>query len=344
VAAGPHNDLTDVAGLRVGHRQRKGRGWLTGTTVVLAPPATMGSIDVRGGGPATRESDAFSPTTLVQRVDAVCLSGGSAFGLAAADGVMGWLAERNVGLSVGPQPAHVVPIVGGASLFDLGEGGTWGNRPDASWGAAAAQAASARRIVQGSAGVGTGARTGLGVGTPMKGGIGSASVVLDDGVTVAALVAANPGGSVVDPATGVLYGIGFGLDGEFAHIARPKRAEAAAPWPPAGDHRRAAGNTVLAVVATNARLTKSEAYRLAVAGHDGMARAIRPVHGMGDGDVVFALATGASELPVDTARLNRLMAAAADTVTRSIVHAVLAATGVAGLPAYLDRYPSARRA
>jgi L-aminopeptidase/D-esterase-like protein len=343
VPAGPHNDLTDVAGLKVGHKHRKGRGWLTGTTVVLAPPGTMGSIDVRGGGPATRESDALAPTTLVQRVDAVCLSGGSAFGLAAADGVMGWLAARNVGISVGPAPEHVVPIVGAAALFDLGEGGVWDHRPDAGWGTAAAQAASARPIPLGTAGAGTGARTGLGAGTPLKGGIGSASVVLPNGVTVAALVCINPGGGVVDPDTGVLYGLPFGLPGEFAHLAPPKRADVRQPWGSAGDRRRAGGHTVLALVATDVRLTKPEANRLAMAGHDGMARAIRPIHGMGDGDVVFSLATGSVELPVDPYTLTGLMGAAADCVTRSVVHGVLAATGAPGLPAYLERYPSALR-
>jgi putative pantetheine hydrolase len=160
---------------------------------------------------------------------------------------------------------------------------------------------------------------------------------------VAALVAINPGGGVVDPALGVLYGARFGLPGEFDHLAPPKRAEARQPWAPAGDRSRAAGNTALAVVATDVRLTKPEANRLAMAGHDGLARGIRPIHGMGDGDVVFSLATGALEQAVDPRRLSELMAAGADAVTRAIVHGVLAATGIPGLPAYLDRYPSALR-
>jgi L-aminopeptidase/D-esterase-like protein len=156
-------------------------------------------------------------------------------------------------------------------------------------------------------------------------------------------VCVNPGGGVIDPNTGVLYGAAFGLPGEFGDLAPPTRAEVRQPWAPVGDRRRAGGNTVLAVVATDARLTKPEAHRLAMAGHDGMARGIRPIHGMGDGDVVFSLATGTLDLPMDPRTLSELMAASADAVTRSVVHGVLAATGAPGLPAYLERYPSARR-
>jgi putative pantetheine hydrolase len=347
--AGAHNDLTDVAGILVGHHHRRGRGWLTGTTVVIPPRGTVGSVDVRGGGPATRETDALAPTALVATVDAICLSGGSAYGLATADGVMEWLAARGVGFPVGPSAYEVVPIVGTAALFDLGAGGLFANRPDASWGAAAAGSATRRRIRQGCVGAGTGARSGLRTGLPLKAGLGSASVVLPGGLTVAALVAVNPGGSVVDPGTGELYGARFGLPGEFADLRRPAAADLAKPgagpaivaWPPPRQ-------TVLAVVATDAGLTKGECNRLAVAGHDGMARAIRPIHGMADGDVVFSLATGDRDLPAEpvpprAAHVSELMAAAADAVTRAVTHGILAATAMGGLPSYFDRYPSARR-
>lgn len=348
VFAGPHNDLTDVAGIRVGHHQRASGRWLTGTTVVLPPPDTVAGVDVRGGGPGTRETDLLDPRAMMQRVDALCLTGGSAYGLAAADGVMQRLAEQHRGFVVGPEPHHVVPIVPSAVLFDLGAGGDFRNRPDASFGYRAARAASARPVRQGSVGAGTGAHA-----ASLKGGIGSASVVLPSGVTVAALVAANPAGSVVDPANGELWAVRYGLPGEFRHVRRPNRAEVAAanakvPQPPQL-------NTTLAVVATDAVLDKSECTRLAMAAHDGMARAIRPIHTLVDGDVAFALATGSVELPDEgtssgiiraratrPAQVSVLIAAAADAVARAIAHAVLAATSAGGMTSYLDEYPSAR--
>jgi putative pantetheine hydrolase len=346
---GRHNDLTDVAGIRVGHHQRRGRGWLTGTTVVLTPPGTVGGVDVRGGGPSTRETDALSPTTLVDAVHAVVLSGGSSYGLAAATGVTDWLGDRHVGFPVGPEPHQVVPIVPAACLFDLGAGGSFAHRPDAMFGRAAAEAATARAFRQGTVGAGTGAHAGA-----LKGGVGSASVVLPSGITVAALVALNPGGSVVDPATGDLYGRRHLLAGELPGLRRPNAADArAARAGPAGP--AAAGNTLLAVVATDAALAKHECTRLAVAGHDGMARAVRPIHAMTDGDLVFALATGRHPLPDDASpgmlrpssfrpgQLTVLMTAAADAVTRAIVHAVVAATSTATMTSYLERYPSAGR-
>jgi L-aminopeptidase/D-esterase-like protein len=347
-AVGRHNDLTDVAGILVGHHQRRGRGWLTGTTVVLTPPNTVGGVDVRGGGPSSRETDALSPTTLVGAVHAVVLSGGSSYGLAAATGVTDWLGARHVGFPVGPEPHQVVPIVPAACLFDLGAGGSFNHRPDATFGRAAAEAATGRAVRQGTIGAGTGAHAG-----PLKGGIGSASVVLPNGITVAALVALNPGGSVVDPATGDLYGRRHLLPGELPSLRRPSAADArAARFVPGGPP--SGGNTLLAVVATDAELAKHECTRLAVAGHDGMARAVRPIHTMTDGDIVFALATGDRPLPDDTSpgvlrppsfrpgQLTVLMTAAADTVTRAIVHAVVAATSTPIMTSYLDRYPSAR--
>jgi putative pantetheine hydrolase len=349
--AGPHNDLTDVGGVRVGHHDRRGRGWLTGTTVVLPPPGTVGSVDVRGGGPSTRETDALAPTALVEVVHAIVLSGGSSYGLAAAGGVMDWLGERHVGFPVGDRPEQVVPIVAAACLFDLAAGGRFDLRPDASFGRAAAEAASVRRLRQGGVGAGTGAHAGA-----LKGGIGSASIVLPGGVTVAALVAVNPGGSVVEPSTGLLYGARHLLGGELA-LRRPSGTDLRAArddgFTDLRARRPAERNTLLAVVATDAALGKGECSRLAAAGHDGMARAVRPIHTMTDGDVVFSLATGRRPLPdapssgmiqpaeTRPGQVSALMGAAADTVTRAIVHAVVAARSAGGLPGYLERYPTA---
>ncbi|HUX04477.1 MAG TPA: P1 family peptidase [Acidimicrobiales bacterium] len=344
---GPKNDLSDVEGIRVGHHQRIDEQWLSGTTVILPPSGTVGSVDVRGGGPSTRETDALSPTTLVTSVDAVCLSGGSSYGLAAADGVMRLLEERRTGLRVGPDASHVVPIVPAACLFDIVGGGAFTSRPDASFGRAALEAAD-MNFAQGTVGAGTGARAG-----GLKGGIGSASVVLENGVTVAAMVALNSGGNIVDPRTGELYGRRYGLSGEFDHLSSPSAqdVELARQWL----NGPRARNTVLMVVATDAALTKSECCRIAMAAHDGLARAVTPVHCMTDGDVVFSLATGAVELPqgtgngvitTDSSRpehLDVLMAAGANAVTRAVVHAALNAAGVTNIPSYLDVYPSARR-
>lgn len=361
--AGPRNDLTDVVGLAVGHHQRRGRGWLTGTTVVITPPGTVGGCDVRGGGPGTRETDLLDPRNMVEHVDAICLTGGSAYGLAAADGVMRVLEERHRGFRVGVGPERVVPIVPSAVLFDLGTGGNFRSRPDAGFGERATTAARTRRIAQGTVGAGTGAH----IGPLLKGGIGSASVVLPSGITVAALVALNPSGSTFDPTTGELWGRRHGLAGEFDGYGRPTEEEL--------EHHRTlsetvmadraedetATNTTLAVVATDARLEVAECTRLAGSAHDGMARAISPVHTYHDGDVAFTLATGAVELPDERrngiiratstrpAQLGPLLAAAADVVARAIVHATLTATSVRApgtavgrLISYLDQFPTAR--
>jgi L-aminopeptidase/D-esterase-like protein len=203
-ATGPLDALTDVAGLRVGHAQVAGAGALSGTTVVLAPEGgAIAAVDVRGGGPGTRETDALDPRNLVQRVDAVVLTGGSAYGLDAASGVMAWLEEQGRGVRVDPDPAHVVPVVPAACIFDLGRGGDWRARPDASTGRAAVEDAAGTEpgapVVEGGVGAGTGAVAGQ-----LKGGVGTASVRLASGITVGALVVVNAAGSVVDPRTGVL--------------------------------------------------------------------------------------------------------------------------------------------
>ncbi|MGW2822185.1 P1 family peptidase [Streptomyces sp. NPDC001443] len=334
--------LTDVAGVRVGHATRTGEGWLTGTTVVLAPEGgAVAAVDVRGGGPGTKETDALDPRNLVERVDAIVLTGGSAYGLDAASGVMAWLEEQGRGVSVGSDPAHVVPVVPAACIFDLGRGGSFRARPDAATGRAAVEAAAATApgapVPEGCVGAGTGAAAGV-----LKGGIGTASAVLESGITVAALVVANAAGSVMDPETGALYGEYFQGRVEYPsaqvhRAARLRLAEAARRNTPPPL------NTTLAVVATEARLSKAQAQKLAGTAHDGIARAVRPVHLLHDGDTVFTLATGAHPLDSEDSEdsegikdierpraLNELLEAGADLVTRAIVRAVRAAESVDG--------------
>ncbi|HEX5403792.1 MAG TPA: P1 family peptidase [Pseudonocardiaceae bacterium] len=331
---GPHNAITDVAGVSVGHHQRLGAGWATGTTVVLVPAGATGAVDGRGGAPGTRETDLLAPENLVRKAHAVCLAGGSAFGLAAADGVMRWLAERHHGFPVGAAPHEVVPIVPAAVLFDLPRS-DWGNRPDADFGYAACRSATDGVVEQGTVGAGTGAKLGA-----LKGGIGTASTVLESGAVVGALVAANASGEAVDLATGLPWAADLELAGEFG-VRWPDQ-----PFTPSADS--APLNTTIGVVAVDAELTKAEAKRIAMAGQDGLVRAVRPAHRMFDGDTVFALATGARPLsevagtfaePARAAELDRLCAAAADTFARAMVHALLAATAVPGLAAYRDIWP-----
>ncbi|SFC17911.1 P1 family peptidase [Streptomyces aidingensis] len=340
--------ITDVAGLRVGHAQWIGGGRLTGVTVVLAPEGgTVAAVDVRGGGPGTRETDALDPRNLVERIDAVVLAGGSAFGLAAADGVMAWLEERRRGYPVGPEPEQVVPVVPAAVLFDLGRGGDWRARPDAALGRAAARAAAAGdggTVPEGNTGAGTGAVAGV-----LKGGTGTAAVRLASGATVAALVAVNSSGSVLDPDTGALYGDPGRVPAPEVHAAALRRLaeaeRASAPRPAPGTAPGGPLNTTLAVVATDAALSRPQAQKLAGTAHDGLARAIRPVHLLTDGDTVFALATGAQPLSAEqpaVAAVNEILAAGAEVLCRAVVRAVLAAGSVttpAGhFPAYRDLY------
>ncbi|MEU6167280.1 P1 family peptidase [Streptomyces tanashiensis] len=321
--------ITDVTGLRVGHARVAGPGALSGTTVVLAPEGgAVAAVDVRGGGPGTRETDALDPRNVVQRIDAVVLTGGSAYGLDSAGGVMAWLEERNRGVRVGPDPSHVVPVVPAACVFDLGRGGDFRARPDAATGRAAVEAAAASgdhaRVETGAVGAGTGAVAG-----GLRGGVGTASTVLDSGITVGALVVLNAAGSVIDPTNGVPYGCYYTAgrlvfpETSVHKAARRRLAEAreASVRPPL--------NTTLAVVATDAALTRAQAQKVAGTAHDGIARAVRPVHLMNDGDTVFALATGTRELPEEPGplALNEILAAGADLVTRAIVRAVLAAPG-----------------
>ncbi|MGW0731498.1 P1 family peptidase [Streptomyces sp. NPDC002851] len=334
-ATGPNDSLTDVRGLRVGHATRAGDGRLTGTTVVLAPEGgAVAAVDVRGGGPGTRETDALDPRNLVQRIDAVVLTGGSAYGLDAASGVMAWLEEQGRGVPVGGA-GQVVPVVPAACLFDLGRGGDWRSRPDTALGREAVEhaAASSVEVPQGNVGAGTGAVVG-----GMKGGIGTASLRLGSGHTVAAIAAVNAVGSAVDPETGVLYGRYYTGGGatppDPAAHARAQAELAAAREESARRQSAATGplNTTLAVVATDAPLTRAQAQKLAGTSHDGLARAVRPVHLLYDGDTVFTLATGERPLPEDESAallaVNAILAAGADAVTRAIVKAVAAADSV----------------
>ncbi|MEU1815321.1 P1 family peptidase [Streptomyces roseifaciens] len=358
-APGAMDALTDVPGIRVGHANRTGPGALTGTTVILtAEGGAVAAVDVRGGGPGTRETDALDPRNLVQRVEAVVLTGGSAFGLDAASGVMAWLEDSGRGFRAGPDPSQVVPVVPAAALFDLGRGGDWRARPDAALGREAAEAAAREDVgapvVQGNVGAGTGAVAG-----GLKGGVGTASAVLPSGTTVAALAVVNAAGSVADPATGLLYGR---LYEGVVEVPEKKRHEAAqkrlAEAREESAKRSAASvrpplNTTLVVVATDAALTRAQAQKLAGTAHDGLARAIRPVHLLNDGDTVFALATGdrplvAEDVFGDTAvllaagALNEILAAGADVVTRAVAKGALAAESVDGpggvFPSYGELY------
>jgi L-aminopeptidase/D-esterase-like protein len=306
------SSICDVAGIEVGHATDKRRP--TGCTVVLARAGAVGAVDVRGAAPGTRETDLLAPQNVVDRVHAVLLSGGSAFGLDAAGGVMRWLDERGIGLEVGPAR---VPIVPAAVLFDLPVGDAR-IRPDAQAGYAACEAAGRGAPAEGNVGAGAGALVGkiFGLSRAMKGGIGTASVTVD-GVTVGAIVACNALGDIVDPATGRVIAGARTADGRSlldAHAAL-LRGEEARPILPGS-------NTTIGVLATDAVLTKIQAGRLATQGHDGLARCIRPVHTLSDGDALFALATGASGR---TLGMMTLGAMAAEACTQAVLRAIRAA-------------------
>ncbi len=335
--------ITDVDGIRVGQAQRVGDGWLTGVTVVVPPPeGAVAGVDVRGGGPGTRETDLLDPRNLVERVHAIVLTGGSALGLAAADGVAQALLAEGIGLAVGgalgmpPVPGEVVPIVPAAVVFDLGRGGSFGNAPDAALGAEAYAAASTR-VVEGNAGAGTGTRAG-----GLKGGVGTASTRLPDGAGVGALVVVNAVGSAVDPRTGELWAARLCETGDLSTLRRPDPADlatydairAASAPPPPGQA------TCLVALATDVTLTKAQCAKVAGSGHDGLARAINPVHTMLDGDTVFTLATGARPAP-DLLGFHALVTAAGDVVTRAVARAMLAAESTHDLRSYREVFPSA---
>jgi L-aminopeptidase/D-esterase-like protein len=314
--------FTAVAGLKVGHFTDPRRP--TGCTVVLCENGAVAGVDVRGAAPGTRETELLAPTQTVERVHAIILAGGSAFGLDAASGVVRWLEERGVGLDVG---AVRVPIVPAAILFDLALGDPT-VRPDAAAGYAACSAASGEPPAQGSIGAGAGATVGklFGFERAMRGGIGHAALRVG-GVTVAALVAVNAVGDVVDPQSGRIVAGARGDDGRaLGQTAALLRGEVPAL-------ARGGAATTIGVIATDARLTKVQATRLAQIGHDGLARTIDPVHTAIDGDTLFALATGTSSSTADPIALG---AAAAAVVAQAVLNAVRHATGVPGAPSARD--------
>jgi L-aminopeptidase/D-esterase-like protein len=319
--------LTAVDGIKVGHHTLDARP--TGCTVILAEGGATAGVDVRGSAPATRETDLLNPTNTIQQVHAIVLSGGSAFGLDAAGGVMKFLEEKRVGFAIG---GGVVPIVPAASLFDLGVG-DGRIRPAADCGYAAARAATAGPVAEGNVGAGAGATVGKmrGSNLAMKGGLGTEAIHLGDGLVIAALVAVNAVGNVIDPATGRTIA---GVRTEDGQRLFDLRSWLRAPTP--APKARPLENTTLGVVATNAVLTKVQAAKLAARAHDGFARAIYPAHTSFDGDAIFALATGTHPAPADVDRLSNL---AADVMAEAIVRAVRAATGIPGYPAARDIRP-----
>ncbi len=336
------SSITDVGGIRTGHYHRRdpdaalGAGWASGVTVVVAPPGTVGAVDSRGGAPGSRETDLLDPANSVRYVDAVIIAGGSAYGLAAADGVMRWLEEHDRGVAVN---GALVPIVPGAVIFDL-EVGDWRCRPTAEFGYAACAAASTE-VAVGTVGAGVGARAGV-----LKGGVGTASTTLACGVTVGAVVVVNCAGDVVDATTGLPW-LTYLAD-EFGLMSPPAEQIAALA---ALESRLPPLNTTVGVVATDAALSPAGCRRVATAAHDGLARAIRPAHTPLDGDMVFALATGAVEVPPtaetpaafspETALATEVGAAAADCMACAVLVGVLAAESVAGIPTYRGLLPGA---
>jgi L-aminopeptidase/D-esterase-like protein len=329
----PNRTLTAVEGIRVGHHTLAERP--TGCTVILVDGDASGGVSQRGGAPGTRETDLLNPLNLVDKVNAVVLAGGSAFGLDAATGTVRWLEEHNVGWDV---RIAKVPIVPAAILFDLPVGDDPKIRPTADCGYKAAAAASTAPVPEGSVGAGAGATVGklggfgehagypAGSLKPTKSGVGSAAIRLQNGLVVAAIVAVNAVGDIVDPSTGRIVSGVRAPDGTFVD-ARKLLLDGSIDSPRPGE------NTTIGVVATNARLTKAEASRMALMADDGYARAIVPSHTNGDGDTVFSLATGRWS---GTADISMVGALAAEAMAEAVVRAGTQATGIPGLPAARD--------
>lgn len=318
--------LTAIDGFRVGHATYDAAS--TGCTVILCPAGTMGGVDQRGGAPATRELDLLRPMRLNERVDAVLLSGGSAYGLDAAGGVMRWLEERGIGFDVG---VGVVPIVPAACIFDLGIGGDPSVRPDAALGYGACEAASVGPITEGNAGAGAGATVGkfLGPQFMSKGGLGTALVELEGGLQIAALMVVNALGNVIAADGSILAGARDPQGGKgFVPAAAALPMLAGMPSKP-GDF---SGNTVIGVVATNARLTKEETNKVAQMAHDGLARAVSPAHTLMDGDTIIALASGSA----GPANANVIGAFAANVTAEAIRRAAQNAVSLPGVPSAAD--------
>ena len=327
------NSITDVPGIAVGHAQDAEA--LTGCTVILAQKGAVAGVDQRGGAPGTRETDLLSPFNLVSEIHAILLSGGSAFGLDAAAGVMRYLEEQKIGFETG---VAKVPIVPAAVLFDLALGSA-DVRPDAEMGYRAAQAATPEDAQVGNLGAGMGATVGkiLGVPNSMKAGLGTASIDIGGGVIVGAIVAVNAFGDVISPQTGTILAgarpaqvgpVKVGGDGEFAdtlHVMQTLPGRTVMKL-------ATRANTVIGVVATNAKLTKAEAGRVAQMAQDGLARCIRPAHTMLDGDTIFALSTGRKKADVST-----VGAFAAEAMMQAILRGTQSATSLGGVPGLGDR-------
>jgi L-aminopeptidase/D-esterase-like protein len=316
---GPLNLITDVAGLRVG--QALDARVRSGVTVILPGERAICAVDVRGGGPGTRETDALASDTLVDAADAVVLAGGSVYGLAAADGVTTWLGARGRGYGLVTTPGVPrAPIVPAAILYDLANGGdkAWGmDPPYRALGIAAAEVADVG-FELGTAGAGAGAMAGA-----LKGGLGSASAVTADGFTVGALAAVNSFGSVTAPGGRAFWAAPYEIAGEFGGMALGEARAGPEDWGRAKRDGAPRANTTLACVAVDAVLSPAQARRLAIMAQDGLARAIRPVHAPFDGDVVFALATGRRPLgPDETLTLTRLGSLAADCLARAVARGV----------------------
>jgi L-aminopeptidase/D-esterase-like protein len=332
VGPGPTNSITDVPGIKVGHFTRSDSGYRSGTTVIRTEQGATAGYSQMGGAPGTKETDLLKPGGQVRAVQAIVLSGGSAFGLDAATGVMQWMEERNFGVRVG---GGVVPIVPAAILMDLGRGGEFKKRPDASFGYKAADAASTAPVKSGRIGMGMGAGWGM----------GTASVKLSNGYTVAAIVGLNPAGSPVDPRTCLPLGLFLELGTEF-NVVQPKaeecQAAATGRGGPEDGSDNAPRNTTIALVATDAPLFDLEAGRMAEIANAGLARSIRPIHGIGDGDTVFGMATTPPDKQLGNADLQAIFNAGADALGRAVVHAVLESQKVGNSRlGYCQQYPSA---
>jgi len=322
---GPNNSLTDVPGLNVGHYTD--RPAASGVTVVLCPQGAVAGVEVRGSAPGTRETALLRPQNLVDQVQAVVFSGGSVFGLAAADGVVRWLSERRIGFPLADGLA--VPIVPGAVLFDLGRGKAAIPPVDAGWGLAACEAAGEVLFETGSVGAGTGACAG-----GIKGGVGTASLELESGILVAALAVVNSWGSVIDPESGMFWEIDRNHPGEI-----PSQALRRVTLPPL-KRRDPLQSTTLGLVATDLELSAAQALKIAQMAHNGIARSIRPSHTMLDGDTVFCLSTGTKKLTKDKGEsaflISTLGEAAAGCLSRAVIQGILNATSLAGMTAFRD--------
>lgn len=330
---GPRNLITDVPGLRIGQAQDERAR--TGVTVILPDERAVAACDVRGGGPGTRETDALAAENLVEAIDAIVLSGGSVYGLAAADGVVGWLGAQGRGYGmVNAAGVPKSPVVPAAILYDLANGGDkgWGESPPYRKLGRDAVAIASRDLELGTTGAGYGAMAGR-----LKGGTGSASVVAEDGIAVGAVVCVNSFGSVVAPGGRAFWAAPYELSGEFGGEGAGDLRAGPDEWGLAKADPKARMNTTIACIATDVSLTPAQAKRVAIMAQDGLARAIRPVHAPFDGDVVFALST--AQRPLGQApdfTVARIGALAADTLARAVARAVYEARAWPGITAWRD--------